>query len=160
MKDLCSKLTSLVPPHHFVPSKELLSQQDQLDQVATYIKGLKERIDELKVKKEVTLMSLNGNSSNKMWEEGSLRIVPVVEVKELGSSLEVVLISGLKKTFTLNQVISVLQEEGTQVASASISTVGNRVFHTLHAQVKITRVGVDTSSISQRLQELNQSTSF
>lgn len=105
-------------------------------------------------------MSLNGNSSNKMWEEGSLRIVPVVEVKELGSSLEVVLISGLKKTFTLNQVISVLQEEGTQVASASISTVGNRVFHTLHAQVKITRVGVDTSSISQRLQELNQSTSF
>lgn len=138
----------------------MLSQQDQLDQVATYIKGLKERIDELKVKKEVTLMSLNGNSSNKMWEEGSLRIVPVVEVKELGSSLEVVLISGLKKTFTLNQVISVLQEEGTQVASASISTVGNRVFHTLHAQVKITRVGVDTSSISQRLQELNQSTSF
>lgn len=138
----------------------MLSQQDQLDQVATYIKGLKERIDELKVKKEVTLMSLNGNSSNKMWEEGSLRIVPIVEVKELGSSLEVVLISGLKKTFTLNQVISVLQEEGTQVASASISTVGNRVFHTLHAQVKITRVGVDTSSISQRLQELNQSTSF
>lgn len=112
----------------------MLSQQDQLDQVATYIKGLKERIDELKVKKEVVLMILNGNSSNNMREEGSLRIVPVVEVRELGSSLEVVLISGLKKNFMLNQVISVLQEEGTQVTSASISTVGNRVFHTLHAQ--------------------------
>ncbi|KAG5536864.1 hypothetical protein RHGRI_024336 [Rhododendron griersonianum] len=77
----------------------------------------------------------------------SIRIeLPVVELREcLGSSLEVVLITGLKKNFTISQVIGVIEDEGAEVVSASFSAVGDKVFHTLHAQAKVCRVGVDTA---------------
>lgn len=156
MKALCLRLTSLVPPQHFNPSRDLLSQQDQLDQTAAYIKQLKERIDELKVKKEVlSLININGNINSPVSPVSASFIVPVVELRELGSSnIEVVVVSGLDKNFRLCDVVSVLQEEGTDLVSTNISCVGDRVFHTLHAQVKVCRVGVDTSRIWQRLQEL------
>ncbi|XP_031120621.1 transcription factor bHLH162-like [Ipomoea triloba] len=55
MKYLCGKLVSLIPPHHFYPSKESVSQQDQLDQAATYIKALRERVEKLeKMKKKMS----------------------------------------------------------------------------------------------------------
>ncbi|XP_028121202.1 transcription factor bHLH162-like isoform X2 [Camellia sinensis] len=149
MKGLCFKLTSLIPPHHFRPSK-----QDQLDQAAEYIKQLKERIEELKARR--TLAMANTNETNKNIKDTmmfGLRL-PVVELKDLGSSLEVVLISGLEKNFMLYEVISVLEDEGAEVVSTSVSTMGDRVFHTLHAQVKVTRVGVETSRVCQRLHEL------
>lgn len=153
MKGLCLRLTSLVPPHYFKPSRDMLSQQDQLDQTAAYIKELKERIDELKVKKELLApMSMDGTMRSSI---STSFIVPVVELRELGSSnIEVVVVSGLDKNFRLCDVISVLQEEGTDVISTNISRVGDRVFHTLHAQVKVCRVGVDTTRIWQRLQGL------
>ncbi|GMP33687.1 hypothetical protein CsSME_00006896 [Camellia sinensis var. sinensis] len=154
MKGLCFKLTSLIPPHHFRPSKDMLSQQDQLDQAAEYIKQLKERIEELKARR--TLAMANTNETNKNIKDTmmfGLRL-PVVELKDLGSSLEVVLISGLEKNFMLYEVISVLEDEGAEVVSTSVSTMGDRVFHTLHAQVKVTRVGVETSRVCQRLHEL------
>ncbi|KAK1398373.1 Basic helix-loop-helix transcription factor [Heracleum sosnowskyi] len=154
MKGLCLRLTSLVPPHYFEPSKDLLSQQDQLDQTAAYIKELKERIDELKAKKELlALMNIDGNTSSTPIPASF--IVPVVELRELGSSnIEVVVVSGFDKNFRLCDIISVLQEEGTDVISTNISRAGDRVFHTLHAQVKVCRVGVDTTRIWQRLQEI------
>ncbi|XP_017216185.1 transcription factor bHLH162 [Daucus carota subsp. sativus] len=153
MKGLCLRLTSLVPPHYFNPSRELLSQQAQLDQTAAYIKELKERIDELKVKKQ--LLTPMSSSSHTSSPASSSFIVPVVELRELGSSnIEVVVVSGLAKNFRLCDVISVLQEEGTDVISINVSSVGDRVFHTLHAQVKVCRVGVDITRVWQRLQEL------
>ncbi|KAA8540832.1 hypothetical protein F0562_024795 [Nyssa sinensis] len=154
MKGLCFKLTSLIPPHHFKPSKDLLSQQDQLNQAASYIKQLKEKIEELKVRKEVAIRNINGTSNNIIDPTMTGLRLPLVELRDLGSSVEVLLISGLKKNFMLYEIISVLEEEGAEVVSASFSTVGDQVFHTLHAQVKVSRVGVDTSSIYQRLQEL------
>ncbi|GFZ07809.1 hypothetical protein Acr_19g0007460 [Actinidia rufa] len=157
MKDLRFKLTSLVPPHHFKPSKELLSQQDQLDQVALYIKQLKERVEELKTKRSLAMGNKIGTNKNKIRDttDGSYSGFPVVfELRDLGSSLEVTLISGLKKNFVLNEVISVLQDEGADVVSVHFSTNGDKVFHTLHAQVKVSRVGVETSRVYQRLQQL------
>lgn len=115
-------------------NQELLSQQAQLDQTAAYIKELKERIDELKVKKQ--LLTPMSSSSHTSSPASSSFIVPVVELRELGSSnIEVVVVSGLAKNFRLCDVISVLQEEGTDVISINVSSVGDRVFHTLHAQV-------------------------
>ena len=61
--------------------------------------------------------------------------LPVVELKDLGSSFEVVLITGLEKNFMMYEVIGVLEDEGAEVVNASFSTVGDKVFHTLHAQV-------------------------
>ncbi|KAL6973249.1 hypothetical protein U1Q18_027431 [Sarracenia purpurea var. burkii] len=158
MKDLHCKLTSLVPPHHFKPSKDALSQQDQLDQVAVYIKQLKERVDELNAKRAA---AMGGSATTKSpigdrMEEssGTIRRLPVVQLRDLGSSLEVVMISGLPKNFMLYEVIGVLQDEGADVVSASFATMGDMVFYTLHAQVKVCRVGVETSRVHQRLQEL------
>ncbi|KAF2314693.1 hypothetical protein GH714_030046 [Hevea brasiliensis] len=60
--------------------------------------------------------------------------LPMIELREMGSSIEVILISGLKKNFMLYEVITILEEEGAEVVSASFSTVGDKVFHTVHAQ--------------------------
>ncbi|KAK1373254.1 Transcription factor bHLH36 like [Heracleum sosnowskyi] len=153
MKQLCNQLTSLIPPHHFNLSRELLTVQDQVDQATAYIKQLKERRDELKVKKEVlTLMSENGNISPPVSASFTM---PVVELRESGSSnLEVLVVSSLENNIRLCNVIGVLQEEEADVVGTNISTVGDRVFHIVHAQAKFSRVGVDTSRILQRLREL------
>ena len=54
----------------------------------------------------------------------------------MGSSLKLVLISGLKKKLMLlHQVTNILEEEGAEVVSASFSVVGHKVFHIIHAKV-------------------------
>ncbi|XP_034672672.1 transcription factor bHLH162-like isoform X1 [Vitis riparia] len=153
MKSLCFKLSSLIPPNQFKTSKDMLSQQDQLEQAANYIKQLKERIEELKGRKELATR-VSGTNNNLIDAVMIGLRLPVIDLRDLGSSLEVMLISGLNKNFMLYEVISVLEEEGAEVVSASVSTVGDKVFHSLHAQVKISRVGVETSRVWQRLQEL------
>ncbi|TQD96854.1 hypothetical protein C1H46_017586 [Malus baccata] len=80
--------------------------------------------------------------------------LPVLELRDSGSCIEVMLISGLNKNFMFYEVIRVLEEQGAEVVSASFSTVGDKVFHSVHAQVKISRVGVETSTVWQRLQDL------
>lgn len=164
MKGLCLKLASMVPPQHFKSSKskDMMSQQSQLDLAASYIKQLTERIENLKERKEKELRSQLGSSNkssinnvdraNKATVVGSR--LPVVKLSESDSSIEVMLISGLNKNFMFYEVISVLEEEGAEVVSANFSTVGDKIFHTLHAQVKLSRVGVETTRVWQRLQDL------
>lgn len=115
----------------------MLSQQDQLDQAASYIKQLKERIGELKGRKEVALKTAAAaGTDNDLMDAIMLGLrLPVIDLRDMGSSLEVMLISGLNKNFMLYEVINVLEEEGAEVVSASVSTVGDKVFHSLHAQV-------------------------
>ncbi|XP_004298935.1 PREDICTED: transcription factor bHLH100-like [Fragaria vesca subsp. vesca] len=165
MKGLCFKLASMVPPQYFKSSKskEMMTQQSQLDLAASYIKQLTERIENLKERKEKELKSQSGTSNkssitnvdranNKAVVVGSR--LPIIKMSESGPSIEVMLISGLNKNFMFYEVISVLQEEGAEVVSANFSTVGDKIFHTLHAQVKISRVGVETTRVWQRLQDL------
>ncbi|KAK6924861.1 Myc-type, basic helix-loop-helix (bHLH) domain [Dillenia turbinata] len=154
MKGLCSQLASLVPSHYFKTSKATLAQRDQVDIATTYIMHLKERIEELKKKKQRLTMD---NEQGGLDPSDSMRIglqLPMLEIRDYGFGLEVNLISGLRKNFMLYEVINVLEEEGASVVSASLSTVGNKVFHTLHAQVKTVRVGIVTSRVCKRLQEL------
>ncbi|KAL6177455.1 hypothetical protein ACLB2K_048981 [Fragaria x ananassa] len=165
MKGLCFKLASMVPPQYFKSSKskEMMTQQSQLDLAASYIKQLTERIENLKERKEKELRSQSGTSNkssitnvdranNKAVVVGSR--LPVIKMSKSGPSIEVMLISGLNKNFMFYEVISVLEEEGAEVVSANFSTVGDKIFHTLHAQVKISRVGVETTRVWQRLQDL------
>ncbi|XP_022735688.1 transcription factor bHLH162-like [Durio zibethinus] len=158
MNTLCFGLASLIPHHYFKTSKENVSQQDQLDLAAAYIKHLRERTEKLKEIKEQVMKSMEASSSSssimKTTEPVGGLSLPVVELKDLGSSIEVVLITGLNKNFMLYEVISILQQEGAEVVSASFSTVGGKIFHTLHARAIISRVGVETTRVCQRLQEL------
>lgn len=73
--------------------------------------------------------------------------LPVIDLRDLGSSLELMLISGLNKNFMLYEVITVLEEEGAEVVSASVSTVGDKVFHSLHAQVNSTTSPINPGSL-------------
>ncbi|XP_030521621.1 transcription factor bHLH162-like [Rhodamnia argentea] len=160
MKALCSKLASLIPQHHITTSKELPSQQDLLDQAATYIKQLKERIEWLKLRKEQGVLRSKGiDTSSSLTssddQEAQLGlVVPVFELRDHGLGLEVILISGRRKNFTLYEVISILEEEGAEVVSASFSVIGDKIFHTLHAQVRLFRVGVETTRVRERLKKL------
>ncbi|KAG2675829.1 hypothetical protein I3843_12G025200 [Carya illinoinensis] len=161
MKGLCFKLASLIPAHHFKPSRETVTQLDQLDYAASYITQLRGKIEKLKRMKEqraAASSSLGSNSmSTNMIDHNMMigtRQLPIVDLRDLGPCIEVILVSGLQKNFMLYEVISILQEEGADVVSASFYTAGDKVFHTIHAQVKISRVGVETSRVRQRLQEL------
>ncbi|XP_044484977.1 transcription factor bHLH162-like [Mangifera indica] len=154
MKTLCFKLASLLPSQHTKTSKDMLSQQDQLDLAAAYIKQLRDRIEKLKeMREEATKSTKTSNSNITDTTNIGLRL-PLVELREVGPTIEVVLITGLQKNFMLYEVISILEEEGAEVVNASFSTLGDKLFHSIHAQVKISRVGVETSRVCQRLQEL------
>ncbi|KAL2492716.1 basic helix-loop-helix (bHLH) DNA-binding superfamily protein [Abeliophyllum distichum] len=154
MKDLCFKLTSLIPPQHSKPAKELLSQLDQLDQAANYIKQLGERIGELKRRKRLLALRTADETNNSINNSVIGLKLPILKFTDLGCSFEVVLISGHKKKFVLYQVISILEDGGAEVVTVSLSNIDDNVFLTLHAKVKVCRVGVDTSGIFQRLQAL------
>ncbi|KAG6633099.1 hypothetical protein I3843_12G025300 [Carya illinoinensis] len=160
MKGLCFKLASLIPPHHFKPSRRTVTQLDQLDYAASYITQLRGKIENLKRKKEQRAASSNLGSSSmstNLIDQNMMigtRQLPIVDLRDLDPCIEVILISGLQKNFMLYEVISILQEEGADVVSACFYTAGDKVFHTIHAQVKIARFGVETSRVRQRLQEL------
>ncbi|RWR85594.1 transcription factor bHLH162-like protein isoform X2 [Cinnamomum micranthum f. kanehirae] len=150
MKTLCFKLASLLPSHY---TREALSQQDQLDQAAAYIKKLRENIEGLKERRALAahIVGINKDMSDGMMIEFR---TPVIEVKDLGSTVEVVLISGLNRNFMFCDVISVLEEEGAEVVNASFSQVANKIFHIIHSQVTSSRVGFESERVYERLKEL------
>ncbi|KAK9045379.1 hypothetical protein V6N11_059260 [Hibiscus sabdariffa] len=133
MKALCSKLASLIPRHM---SKDTVTQQGLLDLAAAYIKHLTERIERLKKMKEEAMKSIEPSGS--IMETTTAPVClssPVFELRDFGSAIELVLITGLNRNFMLYQVISILEQEGAEVA-------------------KLARVGVETTRVCQRLQEL------
>ncbi|KAF9607061.1 hypothetical protein IFM89_030888 [Coptis chinensis] len=151
MKGLSIKLASLIPKHHNF-SKDTLSQQDRLDHAEVYIKELRERVEMLKRKKQRMMRSTRNEYGTKSVTVGVT--LPVLELRETDSTLEVILVSSLDKNFMFYQVIGVLEEEGADVVNASFSIVGDKVFHTIHSQVMSFRVGVEISRLSARLNEL------
>ncbi|KAL0385060.1 UNVERIFIED_CONTAM: Transcription factor [Sesamum radiatum] len=111
---------------------EKLSVQDQVEDATAYIKQLTQRIEEMRKRKSEALMTASGSSGGSM---GGSKL-PDVEVRELGSNLEVVLISsGLCKTVMLHQIVSILEQEGAEVVNVNFSNMGAHIFHTIHAQV-------------------------
>ncbi|XP_020593202.1 uncharacterized protein LOC110033525 [Phalaenopsis equestris] len=133
------------------------SQQDHLDRAAAYIHKLRERIERLKQKQELGRMHNMAERDMDMERVDSAKLglkLPVVEVRHQEQSLEVLLISGLKKKFSLSEVICILEEEGADVVNASFSVVGNKIIHTIHCQAISSRIGLEASMVSHRLQQL------
>ncbi|CAL1367673.1 unnamed protein product [Linum trigynum] len=156
MKGLCSNLVSLIPPNYFPPSQYALSQLEQLDQAAVYIGQLSRRIEKLKKKKEEAAAATSPPPAGEgMRSAGSLPSWKV-EVRDLGTSIEVSLMtSGVERNyFIMYEAISVVEQEGAEVVSASFSAVADKIFLTIHARVKITRVGVETARLYRRLKEM------
>ncbi|XP_078432173.1 transcription factor bHLH168-like [Wolffia australiana] len=147
MKALCLKLSSLVPEGNL--PKDSLTQQDHLEQAAGYIRCLKERIEGLKQKKGL-LIDGHKNGCRPMV---GLH-VPLLEIRALESTLEVVLICVPARRSLFYLVIAVLEEEGADVTNASFSIVNEKIFYTIHAQVRCPRIGLETSRLTDRLREL------
>ncbi|RWR82003.1 transcription factor bHLH162-like protein [Cinnamomum micranthum f. kanehirae] len=150
MKSLCFKLASLVPSHF---SKMALSIPDKLEQATEYIKNLQENIEALKKKRDlpVHIVETSKDVTDGMMIGFSL---PVIEVRESDSVVEVVLVTELKKNFMLCNVISIIEEEGAQVVNASFSCAADKVFHIIHSQVTSPRVGFESARALERLKEL------
>lgn len=144
--------------------QDSVTQLDQLDSAAAYIKQLRERIEALKQRKAGgpgPAAGCNGGgavtasaSASSASGGGAGVRMPVIEVRYQDGTLDVVLISDAGRPFKLHEVITVLEQEGAEVVSASFSVIGDRIFYTVHSQALSPWVGLDAARVSQRLHDL------
>ncbi|KAI3913883.1 hypothetical protein MKW92_051668 [Papaver armeniacum] len=80
--------------------------------------------------------------------------LPILEVKDLEDAMVVVVVTGLNKNFMLYELITILEEHGAEVVSASFAAVNDKIYHTIHSRVRCSRLGVETTKICDRLKEL------
>ncbi|KAJ3694337.1 hypothetical protein LUZ60_009817 [Juncus effusus] len=151
MKNLCLKLSSLIPEDHFTNCpKDIMTQLDNLDEAASYILKLKEKIESLKEKRELEKCRIASDMSNEVAIGITL---PIIEVRYQETKLEVVLISSLYKKFIFHKVIRIIEEEGAEVINASLSAISDKVIYTIHSQACSSRIGLEPSQVSQRIKE-------
>ncbi|KAL8249464.1 hypothetical protein R6Q59_006332 [Mikania micrantha] len=140
MKALFSKLHSLVP--HESSSRDVTSLPDQLQEAANYIKNLQIKLEKMKEEKDnlkrIKKLEIEHDKKSKT---SSLMVghqrTPKIDVREIGSSLEAILITGADFQFLFSETISVIHEEGFDVVNASFSIINDIVVHTIHAQVSM-----------------------
>ncbi|KAJ6333525.1 hypothetical protein OIU76_026196 [Salix suchowensis] len=162
MKALYSQLNSLVPHQNSrvsnPPSEPVLSLPDQLNEAASYIKRLQTNLEKMKEKKDSLMGVERTNYASMISCNGTTTGLrpPQIEVREMGSTLEVVLITGLDSQFMFNETIRVLHEEGAEIINASFSVVEDTVFHTIHSKVEDSAPSNGAARISQRLKKFVQ----
>ena len=103
---------------------------DQIGEATNYIKSMQIKLEKLKERRD----SAPGARLLSNYTMGSLR-VPHVDVQEMGSALQVVLITGPESQFMFNETIRLLHQEGVEVLNASFSVVDDAIFHTVHSKV-------------------------
>ncbi|KAG6638650.1 hypothetical protein CIPAW_10G049700 [Carya illinoinensis] len=151
MKALYSELNSLVPHQN---SREGTSLPDQLDEAVTYIKKMQINLEKMNEKKD-SLMGIDqkpnaGTNGSGMTLTAQLRS-PQIEISEIGSALQVVLITGSDFKFMFNETIRVLHEEGAEIVNANFTIVDDIVYHTIHAK---SALGYEAARISERLKKI------
>lgn len=142
---------------------EATSLPDQLDEAAKYIKRLQTNLERMKETKDrlmgiekpdAAATSSSGNSSGTIMT--GLRS-PQIEIHEMGSALEVVLITGLDFQFMFIETIRLLHEEGVEIVNASFNVVEDTIFHTIHSKIGDSVSAHDASArISERLKKFAQ----
>ncbi|KAJ4724494.1 Transcription factor like [Melia azedarach] len=116
MRDLLLMLASLVPPQ---PSK--LSVSELVDRAISYIMQLQKKIEKLK-RRRALLRGDHATSSS------SSRMLPIMNLTTMDSTLEVNLICGLtNRNFMWYEIISVLEDEGAEVIDATQLNTGDRI---------------------------------
>ncbi|KVH96973.1 transcription factor bHLH162 [Cynara cardunculus var. scolymus] len=138
MKALYSQLHSLVPHDS---SREEISLPDQLQEAANYIKKLQIKLEKMNEEKDnlMGIKKLESIRDEKEIKSSNLSVgqqrTPQIDVREIGSSLEAILITGVDFKFLFTETIRVIHEEGFNVVNASFSILNDTVFHTIHAQI-------------------------
>ncbi|TKY71709.1 Transcription factor bHLH36 [Spatholobus suberectus] len=153
MKALFRKLNSLVPHQR---SKESISLPDQLEEATNYIKKLQINVEKMKDKKDM-LLGIERSNARMNGGKNGLKS-PRIEIQQMGSALEVILITGLDSQFMFSETIRVLHEEGVDVVNASYKVIGDAVFHSIHCQDGESANGA--ARISERLKNFIHDSSY
>ncbi|KAM0957256.1 hypothetical protein FF1_025436 [Malus domestica] len=170
LKLLYSKLYSLLPNQN---PKEPPSLNEQTDEAINYIKSKESKLQKAKEKKE-SLMGTRKRSNATAFvnvesmEPKTLNIesvrstkAPQIQIHETGSTVEVVLTSGLENhQFIFYQIIRILDEEQADIVHASFSTLGDTVFHVVRAEMDNSMLDFGAARITEKLNTfVNGSTS-
>ncbi|KAM0901691.1 hypothetical protein ACQ4PT_019814 [Festuca glaucescens] len=167
MKELYAKLVSLIPKEHS-SSTDTLTLLGSLDEATTYIKKLKDRVDELHRRRisaqyvarlrggacsVVSTMMRNGTGPELEGEiEEKALAAPVVEVRyHNDSSMDVMLICSVERPIKLHEVITIHEEEGAEIVNANHSVARHKIFYNIHSLAFSSRIGIDVSRVSERL---------
>ncbi|XP_050370163.1 transcription factor bHLH162-like [Argentina anserina] len=154
MKVLYSELNSLLPHQR---SRVVTSLPDQIDEAVNYIKKLQTNLERLKQKKDrqtgvERIINDNNGAYGSGLHGGRLRS-PQIEIREMGSALDVVLITGLDFQFMFEGSIRMLIQEGADIVNASFSVVENTIFHSIHSKINDCAPGTVAARISERLRK-------
>lgn len=112
---------------------------DRLSDAVNYIEELQARVEKLKDRKESLLEHQNLNTASCPLGKTSAgaSLLPEIMTQEMGSALEVVIISSkLGCQLTFNEVVRVLHEEGAEIVGANFSVMGDIAFHCIHSEVR------------------------
>ncbi|KAK2968476.1 hypothetical protein RJ640_030087, partial [Escallonia rubra] len=124
----------------------------QLDEAAKYIKKMQIKLERMKEKIESSTRVEKPDARLSRETMVGLR-PPQIDVREVGSALEVVLVTGLDCMFLFNETIRLLHEEGAEVVNASYSVLDDAAFHTIHSKVGQSATGFEAARISGRLKK-------
>ncbi|XP_057797506.1 transcription factor bHLH162-like [Salvia miltiorrhiza] len=152
LKALYCKLCSLLPRQS---SKEIGNMSDELGEAASYIKKLQERLEAMKRKRDFLKVRKSENLKSNESDGGSEG--PVVQVDGNGSTLKVVLMSGIQEQCMcmcmLKETLRILMEEGADVVSAAFSVLDRTVIHTVYSQIGGSGLENEGARISERLRK-------
>ncbi|KAE8663583.1 Non-LTR retroelement reverse transcriptase-like protein [Hibiscus syriacus] len=122
-----------------------MSMPELVDQATAYVKELQQNLEKYKQMKVEMKLDCSKRSR---------KISPVLNITDSGSHLEVNLITGLNNQFALSDFISILQEEGAEIISATCQCTEDRATYTILSQAVYPRIGIATSSVLERLKRL------
>ncbi|XP_021889949.1 transcription factor bHLH162-like [Carica papaya] len=146
MKILFNNLFSLLPQHSTNPKEQGLTVADQIEETVEYIKSLDSKLKKSMEEKERLLMAIR-NSRSTSFCKSSSSSPPKIEIGQVGSSLEIVLTSGLDYQFMFHEIICLIQQEGGEVLHANYSVLGNMIFHIVHAEISESKLGIGAAKI-------------
>ncbi|XVE75050.1 hypothetical protein DITRI_Ditri12bG0066300 [Diplodiscus trichospermus] len=116
-----------------------------VDYATVYVSQLQKRVEELKQRKaELEAEHISQTAT----------VSPVIDITDLGSTVEVNVIAGTIAESALCDIISILEEEGAQVLSATYHNAGNKVLLSIHSKEAYPRIGINNFRVLERLKEL------
>ncbi|KDP25548.1 hypothetical protein JCGZ_20704 [Jatropha curcas] len=145
MATLYRTLRSLLPIDYL---KGKRSVSDHIQEAINYIRHLEDKIQALKDELRELSNSSSTTSKDNILESSDER--DALTVKPCLVGVEVVIDTGLRKSFPLSGVLQVLIEEGLSIVSCSSTKVKERMLHTIISQVSGEKC-IDISTLEQKL---------
>nr|WKE35141.1 basic helix-loop-helix family protein [Rosa persica] len=155
MKILYSHLNSLLPNQ---TSKEPLSLPEQIDEAINYIKTLESNLqkstqkrDNLKFGRKRSYELCSGTFETRSATPAKS---PQIQIHENGSTLEVVLSTGLHNQFIFYDIIRILDQEQADVVHASFSASGDSILHLVRAELGKSMLDFGAARITGKLKRI------